>query len=80
MIYTIGSWEITAPVEINADDLTEEENALLMRLFELGCGPRDGLPKGSISLSYNRDRNQTQDEWRAERQKEIEEMCRRSKE
>ena len=63
MIYTIGSWEITGPVEMNANDLTEEENALLMRLFKLGLG-HTANDTGLITLRYNKNRTMTQEEER----------------
>ena len=74
MIYTVGSWERTGPVEINAKDLTDEENALLMRLFEMGCGPRDGIAKGKIVLSYDRDRDWIMEEERIEHERKFEEL------
>lgn len=61
------------------DRMTDEENALLMRLFEMGHGPLDLLPGASIRLSFDRDRTQTHDEWRQEKAAELEEMCRRVK-
>ena len=61
MIYTIGSREITGPVEINANTLTREENELLYEIFRKGLGhvPSDVRYKGTISLSYDVRRSKT---------------------
>jgi len=64
MIYTIGSREMTGPVEINADSLTREENELLYEIFRKGLGrvPSDVCYKGSVSLSYDFKRKMTMEE------------------
>lgn len=64
MIYTIGSREITGPVEINANTLTREENELLYEIFRKGLGrvPSDVCYKGSVSLSYDFKRTMTMEE------------------
>ena len=64
MIYGIGSRDLTGPVEINADTLTDEENRLLHELFRLGLGypPNEFCYKGTISISYDFNRTKTMKE------------------
>ena len=80
MIYTIGSREITAPVEINADTLTKEENELLCKLFKMGLGyaPSDLVYKGTISLSYDFRRTKTMEEEIEVAKAQLEECMRKA--
>ena len=80
MIYTIGSREITGPVEINANTLTKEENELLYEIFRKGLGhvPNDVIYKGTISLSYNLRRTMTWEEEIEHEKVKIAELMRKA--